>query len=255
MTDTPAEPRRADRLVAYPTKFSSPLNGNREATTSWVLGFCLALSLLANCAQSFVTVGLFPLKTVVPLLLQLDSLSNQIVHVRPFETGVDGTDLVIEKQIGTYTKARIEIVASSTEQVRLWGDAGFVRGFTDAAEFENFRQRTRPEEARLRGLGLTRAAEILAVATMTPVRRGQEGFFTVDAISVDRDSSGRELNRQAWTASLTVTLGNEAVRAGNRYENPYRLKVTGFSIKEKRAETDQQKPAASLVPARGMPPQ
>lgn len=245
-SETGAVQGRGDRLGAYPTRFSSPLNSNREAMTSWVLGFCLALSLLANCAQSFLVIGLFPLKTVVPLLLQQDSLSNQIIHVRPFETGIDGADLVIEKQIGSYVKARTEIVGNSGEQARLWGESGFVRAFTDATEFENFRQRTRPEEARLRAQGLTRAADVRAVATLMPLRRGQDGFFTVDIATVDRDASGRELNQQAWTASLTVTLGTEPVRASHRHENPYRLKVTGYAIKEKRPERRDETPAAEL---------
>lgn len=242
-TTSPA-PRRAsvgDRLAAYPARFASSLNSNREATTSWVLGFCLALSLLANCAQTFLLVGLMPLKTVVPLLLQQDGLSNQIIRVRPFEVDADGADLVIEKQIGLYVKARAEILMSPIEQAKLWGDGGFVHEFTDPPEFDNFRQRTRPEEARLRPQGITRAAEIRATNTLTPVRVGQDGFFTVDLVTVDRDATGREFNRIAWTASLTVRTTREPARTANKYENPFRLKVTGYSIKEK--------PASDSLPA------
>jgi type IV secretory pathway component VirB8 len=236
----PSHTRRrslGDRLAAYPVRFASPLNSNREATTSWILGFCLALSALGNCAQTFLIIGLFPLKTVVPLLLQQEGLDQQIVRVRPFEIDVDGADLVIERQVGAYVKARTEIVLGQTEQQKRWGSGGLVAEFTDPTELRNFDARARGEEQRLRGLGLTRGADIRAVATLTPVRRGQEGFFSVDFATVDRDATGREVARAAWNASLTVRAVDEPARGAARYENPFRLKVTGYAIREKPAES------------------
>ncbi|MDB5368095.1 MAG: type secretion system protein [Rhodospirillales bacterium] len=225
-----------DRLAAYPMRFASPLNSNREATTSWILGFCLALSLLGNSAQTFLIIGLFPLKTVVPLLLQQEGLDQQIVRVRPFEIDADGADLVIERQIGAYVKARAEILLSPTEQQKLWGPGGLVAEFTDAGELRNFDARVRAEEQRLRVLGLTRSADIRAVATLTPVRRGRDGFFSVDFTTVDRDATGRDVARAAWTASLTVHSTDEAARGAAKYENPFRLKITGYALREKPAE-------------------
>lgn len=232
-------PRRrslGDRLAAYPVRFASPLNSNREATTSWILGFCLALSLLGNCAQTFLIIGLFPLKTVVPLLLQQEGLDQQIVRVRPFEVAADGADLVIERQLGAYVKARAEIVPSIAEQQRLWGPGGPVAEFTDPVELRNFDSRVRAEEQRLRAQGLTRSAEIRAVATLTPVRRNQDGLFSVDFFTVDRDATGREVARVPWTGTMQVRTIEEPARGASKYENPFRLKVTGYAIREKSGE-------------------
>lgn len=231
-------PRKSlgDRLAAYPVRFASPLNSNREATTSWILGFCLALSLLGNCAQTFLIIGLFPLKTVVPLLLQQEGLDQQIVRVRPFEIDADGADLVIERQIGAYVKTRSEILLSAGEQQKLWGPGGLLAEFTDAGELRNFDARVRNEEQRLRALGLTRSTEIRAVATLTPVRRNQEGLFSVDFFTVDRDATGREVARVPWTATIQVRTVDEPVRGASKYENPFRLKVFGYAIREKPAE-------------------
>jgi hypothetical protein len=96
--------------------------------------------------------------------------------------------------------------------------------------------RARAEEQRLRVAGLTRSADIRAVATLTPVRRDRDGFFTVDFVTIDRDATGRDVARASWTASLTVRSIDQAARGAAKYENPFRLKVTGYAIREKPAE-------------------
>ena len=85
-------------------------------------------------------------------------------------------------------------------------------------------------------LGLTRSADIRAVATLTPVRRGRDGFFSADFTTVDRDATGRDVARATWTASLTVRSTDEAARGAAKYENPFRLKITGYALREKPAE-------------------
>lgn len=221
--------RPADRLGNYPTKFDISSLGDRRAWwTARLFAMIAGVSILLNIALTWGIVGLTPLKTVQPMLVTFAEKSGQVVKIEPMQTGTKAADLVAQSLAREYVLYRASVVRDENEQLRRWGQKGYVGRRTTPEEFNRFvGGAAKVAFDEMRANNITREAIIITSNKIS------DGYYTVDYDTIDRGPDEREITRQSWTASLTVAFLETSVTFEDMYVNPNGFTVLSYTVSQR----------------------
>lgn len=218
------DPNGTDQLGAYPASVRVPaLEGQRHLWTTRVFAISFFLSALLNIILVFtIFYVMLPLKRVEPFLVTFSQKEDQVVHIEPLTTRVNGIDVLIESMAREFVRVREEVLTDQTEMQRRW--VTYLKYRMLPEQYNAFLTRVDAPFQELVEKGMSRQVEI------TGTRRVSANHIEVTFRTHDTDRAGRRFLTLNWVARLKVGFMPQQTDLEDKYNNPLGFMVFDYSV-------------------------
>lgn len=189
----------------------------------------LIIALILNVVQAFVVFSLFPLKEVRPFLVRVADENSVVATIRPIQDTFEAIDILTESLVREYVLNRHEILRSNDVMTQRWGESGYVRMTSTAAEYRRF---VNTVAATLEDIRREDGETTVNVLSVVPITEGRS--YVVDFRLTTYDRSNNIVGDRVFTATMEIDfLPLEGLTRQQMLINPTGFTVTSYSLAEK----------------------
>lgn len=216
-----------DKLGAYPERVH--IKAMPERRYLWSSRILVILSIFSICFNMMLASTIYvllPQKRVVPRLMYLDPLFNQMALLEPSEVNIPVFNLVAEEQIRNYIMYRYLITSKYDELVKRWSRGGVIFWMSSPYVFNEF---TTVESQQ--GINLQRLKGLIRDVEIDWVRQIAAGVWQTQFRTLDYYPEATEPDVSIWRATLRIVF-SKIPYPNKTYAamNPFSMIVQNYSL-------------------------
>ena len=220
-----------------------PANHERHTyRTLRILMAVLFFSLAINAGLTTALLWLFPLRSVVPYILQVHPHGRQVIDLQPLQgASVPRAEVIVEGVVGRYVEEWHTVFEWPDEMQRRWmHDKSYLASHTEYTLYQEFKKAHALELENIRRTPYRRDVEIIDLRRLSR----EHWRYEVDIDLLDSRGSIEQstVNRSHWTVTLEVkqlVYGEDGPTIEQARRNPFGLYVTRYVLRERPTHPQQ----------------